>query len=49
MDEKKVLLETAVRFQFKKNKIEPPEIYLAVMFEKKNLNGLDMCKLMIRD
>ena len=49
MNAMEVVLEIAYMFQFKNNKIEPPEIYLGGGLENKNLNGLDVWMLKIGD
>ena len=37
-----VTLEVAEKFKLKKDKIEPPEIYLGVRLAKKSMNGKEI-------
>ena len=41
-DERSVILEVAEKFKLKKDKIEPPDIYLDERLDKKSLNGKEM-------
>ena len=41
-DARSVILEVAEKFKLKKNKIEPPDIYLGVRLAKNSLNGKDI-------
>ena len=42
MNARLVILEVAEKFKLKKDKIEPPEIYLGGRLAKKSLNGKDI-------
>ena len=42
LDARLVILEVAEKFKPKKDKIEPPDIYLAGKISKKSLNGKDI-------